>query len=259
MMQAFVTFIYQPFFNILVGMYWLVGRIMGTPDMGIAVVIFAIIVRLILLPLDLIGDRSAAEKADIAKKMSQAKADFKNDPVALKQLQKSIMRSKPAAVISEIFMITVQLIIIVMLYRIFTTGLEGSDLHLLYPFMPKIETPINLLFLGMFDLSHTSWSLNFLQSLCIFTLEGLHMLVSPQPTSRQEFLSLAVFLPVVSFLFFMFMPAGKKVFLITTLCFSIFVLLVKQLNFWYHTWLKSTPVSVPGADSTHSTAVNTQS
>ncbi len=248
MLVFFVTYIYQPFFNILVGMYWLVGRILGQPDMGIAVILFAVIVRIVLLPLDMFGSRSAAEKAEISKKIQQAKLEFANDPVALKKAQKQIMRSKPSAVISEIVMIAIQLLIILMLYRIFSTGLEGADLHLLYPFMPKIQTPINLLFLGKFDLSHTSWSLNLLQSLAIFTLEGLNMLLSPQPASRQEFLSMAVFLPVVSFVVFMFLPAGKKVFIITTLCFSILLLLVKQLNFWYHTWLKGTPASVPAPD-----------
>lgn len=257
-MEIFTTYIYQPFFNILVGMYWLVGQVMGKADMGIAVMLFAIIVRIILLPFDFLGNRSADEKADIIKKLNQAKIDFRNDPIKLREFQKRIMRSKPSAVFSEIFMIVIQLIIILMLYRIFTTGLEGADLHLLYSFMPQIQTPINLIFLDRFDLSQTNWTLNLLQSLAIFTLEGLHMLLSPQPSTRREFLSLAVFLPVVSFLLFMFLPAGKKVFIITTLCFSILLTLVKQLNFWYHTWLKSTQSSVPDAGPTPSTTVNTQ-
>ena len=121
-----------------------------------------------------------------------------------------------------------------MLYRIFKTGLEGADLHLLYPFMPEVKTPINLMFLNEFDLSQTNNTLNFIQSLLIFAIEGLHMLFSPGPTSRRDFLSLAILFPIVSFVVFMFLPSGKKLFIITSLLFSIAVMLIKQALFWYH-------------------------
>ena len=51
------------------------------------------------------------------------------------------MRGNPGPVISETINITIQVIIILMLYRIFKTGLEGADLHLLYPFMPEVKIP----------------------------------------------------------------------------------------------------------------------
>ena len=51
-----------------------------------------------------------------------------------------MMHGNPGPVISETINITIQVIIILMLYRIFKTGLEGADLHLLYPFMPEVKT-----------------------------------------------------------------------------------------------------------------------
>lgn len=196
--------------------------------MGVAVILFALVVRLILLPLDFAGDRSAKEKHDIAEKIKELEKTYRHEPVRLKAEIKKIMRSSPGAVISETAMITIQLIIILMLYRIFKTGLEGADLHLLYKFMPKVETPINLMFLNRFDLSRTNATLNIIQSFLIFAIEALHMLFSVKPASRREFISLAIFLPVVSFFIFMFLPAGKKLFIITALLFSIAVNLIKQ-------------------------------
>ena len=230
----FVTYIYQPFFNILVGLSWLVGRVFGDPDMGIAVILFALVVRIILLPLDFAFDRSEDEKLAISNKIKQLQKEYRSDQVRLKQEIKKVMRGNPGPVISETINIAIQVIIILMLYRIFKTGLEGADLHLLYPFMPEIKTPINLLFLNEFDLSQTNNTLNFIQSLLIFAIEGLHMLFSPGPTSRRDFLSLAIIFPIISFIVFMFLPSGKKLFIITTLLFSIGVMLVKQALFWYH-------------------------
>lgn len=237
MIHLFTTYIYQPFFNILVGIYWILGQMMEEPDMGIAVIIFAVIVRIIMLPLSFASDRSALEKKEISEKISKIRKEFAHDPVRIKLEEKKILRSNPGAIISETIIILIQLIIIIMLYRIFKTGLEGADFHLLYDFMPSIPQPINLMFLGQYDLSRPNFALNILQSLTIFVLEAFSMLFSVQPVSRREFLSLSLFMPVASFFIFAIMPAGKKVFIITTLIFSIVEVLVRQLLFWYHTYL----------------------
>ncbi len=232
--DIFITYIYQPFFNILVGLYWLVGQTFGVADMGVAVILFAVVVRIILLPLDFAFDRSEKEKLAIAQKVKEIEKEYKSDPVRRKEEIKNVMRGNPGPVISETVNIIIQVIIILMLYRIFKTGLEGEDLHLLYSFMPEVKTPINLLFLGKYDLSQTNNTLNLIQSLLIFAIEALHMLFSPSHTGRREFISLAIFLPIVSFFVFMFLPSGKKLFIITSLLFSIGVMLVKQALFWYH-------------------------
>ncbi|MBI3954427.1 YidC/Oxa1 family membrane protein insertase [Candidatus Collierbacteria bacterium] len=235
MPSFFTIYIYQPFFNILLGLYWLVGFLTGQkPDMGIAVILFAFIVRIIMLPLTLAADRTEAEKRNIVTKIDEIKKLYKHDPLKLKTETRKVFKGNPGAVVSEAITIFIQFIIILMLYRIFKTGLEGEDLHLIYDFMPSVSTPINLMFLGEIDLSKSHMGLNFIQSSLIFIFEALHMLFSPLPTSRKEFITLGIFLPIVSFIIFALLPAGKKVFIITSLAISIFILLVKQLTFWYH-------------------------
>ncbi|HCQ31005.1 TPA: hypothetical protein DIU27_01290, partial [Candidatus Collierbacteria bacterium] len=166
-MDFFTLYIYQPFFNILVGLYWLVGQLFAAPDMGIAVILFAVAVRFILLPIDFVGERSDEEKLQVSLKVKQIKKEFVHDPVKQKEEIKKLMRQSPGAIFSEIFTITIQVLIILILYRIFTTGLEGADMHLLYKFMPTVRQPINLMFLGKYDLSHTNSALNILQSIMI--------------------------------------------------------------------------------------------
>lgn len=247
----FTTYIYQPFFNILVGLYWAIGELTGVADMGVAVIVFSLIVRIILLPFDFAVDRSADDKVKITNQIKAIEKEFRHDPVKQKIEKKKLMKSSPGAIASEIFSIVIQVIIILMLYRIFTTGLIGADLHLLYSFMPPVAIPINLMFLGEFDLSHTNYTLNIIQSLLIFAIEALHMLFSPLPSSRREFLSLAIFLPIVSFGIFAFLPAGKKLFIITSLIFSIFMALVRQGIFWYKLAfsIKAAPAQSPPSNS----------
>ncbi len=233
-MDFFTAYIYQPFFNILVGLYWLVGRALSQPDMGIAVILFAVAVRLILLPLDLLGQQSEEEKFKISQKIKQLNQEFSSDPISLKRETRAVMRQSPGAIISEVINVLIQLLIILILYRIFTTGLEGADLHLLYPFMPPIRLPINLLFLGKYDLSHTNNTLNLIQSAVLALSEFIHLYLQPVKPSRQDFVSLVIIFPLVCFGVFVFLPAGKKVFIITSLVFGIVVTLVKQALFLYY-------------------------
>ena len=67
MISLFITLIYQPFFNLLVGLYWILDSMTaGNGDMGIAVIILTIIIRVLLLPLSLNGQKTEGERREIA-------------------------------------------------------------------------------------------------------------------------------------------------------------------------------------------------
>jgi hypothetical protein len=155
------------------------------------------------------------------------------------------MRQKPGAIISEVLNVIFQAVIIIMLYRIFTTGLEGADLHLIYKFMPNIHLPINLMFLGKYDLSRTNNTLNVIQSLLIATNESMHLYFSPVKPTQKDFISLVIIFPIVCFILFLFLPAGKKVYIITSLVFTMIVRLIRQASFLYYSFSrKPAPVVV---------------
>jgi hypothetical protein len=116
------------------------------------------------------------------------------------------MRQSPGAIVSNFYRCN-SITIIVVLYRIFSTGLEGEDMHLLYSFMPFVKEPINLLFLGKYDLSHTNATLNLMQSLMIALNEFIHLSLSPVKSSRREFFSL---LFSHSLFFNLYVPAFRQ-------------------------------------------------
>lgn len=223
----FTTFIYQPFFNILVLFYIALERISGNADMGTAVIMLTILIRILLLPLSFASHRSEKERREIGEQSRALDAEFSADPIKLEKAKRRLMRSNKRIIISEVFMLFIQASIALMLWKIFATGLGGADIHLIYSFMPEVQLPFNLTFMDRFDLTHTSFILNLIQSFSIFAVETLAILISPFPHTRAEVVRLQLVLPLVSFLVFMGLPAGKKLFVITTLWFSFGLLLIR--------------------------------
>jgi membrane protein insertase Oxa1/YidC/SpoIIIJ len=265
--SLFVSIIYQPFLNILVFFYWALGQIPGnTADMGVAVILMTIVLRVIMLPIAIASDRSEHEREEISKQAKLISDTYHSDPIRLNQELKKLMRTKPRVLVSEFFEFLIDIAIIFMLIRIFTTGLEGADLNLLYPFVPHPVTPYNLVFLGKIDLAHPSILLNLVQSFCILLVEVIAEYTSPfrnilsmerpaleynsvtNPKSsyawetRSRVKSLQFFLPIVSFLIFMFLPAGKKLFIITALIFSMIYMILKAIR---RKFIEMSPAPVP--------------
>lgn len=236
--EIYTLIIYQPFLNILVGIYWVLslastaGTAVAHPppaDMGVAVIIFTIIVRLLMLPLTFSAERSEKERREIEEKIEEIEKRFSGDPIQKDKEIKKLLQSNKRVVNSSLLDLFIQVIIALMLWRIFAKGLLGEDLHLIYSWMPKVQQPFNLMFLGKYDLTHPHMSLNLLQSILIFILEVINSLASPYKVTRREVVRMQFTLPIFAFLIFMFLPAGKKLFVITALCFSIVYSLLRLI------------------------------
>ena len=231
MVHLFVLLIYQPFLNVLIFFYWLLNLISGGhPDMGIAVILLTIVIRIILLPVSLMEDRGEKERRALVHRSEELEKIYASDPILLRSETKKLFRRNNGVIVGELFSLFIQVMITLMLWRIFATGLEGEDIHLIYSFMPKVDLPFNLVFLGKFDLSHTNLWLNLMQSFMIFVVETASVLTSPYPTTKGEVVRLQFFLPVISFLIFMNLPAGKKLFIITTLIISLILIIYKFIK-----------------------------
>jgi YidC/Oxa1 family membrane protein insertase len=241
-MYLITTYLYQPFLNLLVFFYWLIGHTPLGYDMGVAVILLTLAIRFLLLPITLSSQRSEAERRKIHESVKEVEAHPTATQVEKKEEIRKILRGSPRILISEVVMFVIQLAIALILWRIFATGLTGEDLHLLYSFMPEVPEPYVLSFLGKYDLTHPDLILNIVQTLVIFLLETLVVLTSPYHVSRSEVVRVQFVLPVISFAIFAFLPAGKKLFMITTLLFSISVLL---LQIAYRTYKKYFPDPEP--------------
>ena len=109
------------------------------------------------------------------------------------------------------------------------TGLTGQDLHLIYPFMPEVEQPFNLIFMGI-PLDQPSLATNFTLMILLFIMETLSVLASiPGSISRSRAIKAQLLLPIISFIFFSFMPAGKQLFVIVSVIFSIILTFIRLI------------------------------
>jgi YidC/Oxa1 family membrane protein insertase len=232
--QIFVSLIYQPFLNLLVGVYWMIETVFGDADMGVAVIVFTVILRLILLPLHLSSSRSEKERREIEKQIAKLKQQFAEDPVTLKQEIKRIVRMNKRVMIFEGLDLGIQVMIMIMLWRMFARGLMGGDLHLLYDFIPG-GSQFNLVFANSIDLTRPHFGLSILTGIAIFVMEFISLKFSPYPIRKNDYLALG-FLPIAAVTFFAFMPAGKKLFVLVTVLFSIMLNIAKQTAYWIHSF-----------------------
>lgn len=231
LLNIFITFIYQPFLNLLVFFYWVLGVFTnGHPDMGVAVIMMTIVIRLLLLPMSLAEDKGVKERHELNEKFHEIDLLYSGDPIRQREERKKLFRRNPKVVLAETFSLFVQTAITLMLWKMFATGLEGQDIHLIYPFMPKVDLPFNLIFLGKFDLSKPNFVLNIIQSLMIFIVETVGIITSPYPPMKGEVVRLQLVLPIVSFLIFLNLPAGKKVFIIVTLMITLILQIYKYIK-----------------------------
>lgn len=243
----FEHYIYQPFFNILVWLYWFLGTINpDLADMGVAVIVFSIVVQIILFPLRLAGERSEDEKKAIVDKFDALNVQYAHEPIKQREEIKKLMRGNARTVVSTTINLLIQIGLVLMLYRIFTTGLEGADFYLLYPFVPRVDH-INLMFLGKYDLSHTNATLNLLQSAMIFLVEMLGAIRTTSIIRKKDIALMQLILPLGSYIIFMFLPSGKKLFVITALAFSAVYNVIKIIQETFEKLMAKMSPSTPAA------------
>ncbi len=233
MLNLIITIFYQPFLNALVLVYWALDQVMKEPDMGIAVIIFTVLIRIFLLPLTIASTQSEDERRLIGREFEEIRRHYEDsEPLVFQQKKKELIEKYRPTIRFEFINLTIQVIIAVILWRIFGEGLAGKDLHLLYDWMPEVDLPFNLTFLGKIDLTKPSLLMNFLSSSLLFLVETLNLTFSPIPPSREDRL-VQFLLPILVFFYLFRMPAGKKFFIVVTLIISTIIILVRETRNLY--------------------------
>lgn len=226
MIHLFTTLLYQPFFNLLIAFYILIAQIPGLePDMGLAVILLTLVIRILMLPLTIASTRTIKERYEIEQAIKKIQEESHTKPNQFRKQIRSVLRANRRVIISEGLTFLIQLGIFFILYRIFKTGLKGTDIHLMYDFLPPVKLPFNLYFVDTIDLTKPSWILNTVQTITIFAVELVSLANSPVPVNRNDIVRYLVAMPIASFIIFAFLPSGKKLFIITTLTFSLFFML----------------------------------
>lgn len=146
--QIFHSVFYQPLYN---GLVFLISVIPGA-DVGLAVVILTLIVKIIILPLSHKSVASQAKMRSIEPEIKKVKEQHSDKQEQARQVM-DLYKKHGVNPFSGCFLMLVQLPIIFALYWVFLKGLAHNiDQSLLYSFIIPPDQ-VNMHFLGIIDMS----------------------------------------------------------------------------------------------------------
>ncbi len=149
MAAFFNAILYQPIFNLFVGLYTAI------PDVGVVIVIITLLIKVLLYPStkkSIIAQRSLQE---LQPKLEELKKQYKDNQQTLAQETMKMYKEHKVNPLGSCLPILIQLPIFLALYWVFRDGLTSDNFEQLYSFIPN-PGHINSMSFGIFDLSKPS-------------------------------------------------------------------------------------------------------
>jgi YidC/Oxa1 family membrane protein insertase len=148
MSEIFHTIFYQPVLNLLVFLY----NIVPGHDLGIAIILLTIIIKLLLLPLSRQSIKSQKALQNLQPKIDEIKKKYANNREEMGRAMMALYKENKVNPFSSCLPLLIQLPFLFAVFRVFRNGFANGSLDLVYPFITRPET-INTISLGFIDLS----------------------------------------------------------------------------------------------------------
>ena len=171
------TIFYIPFYNLLIFFSWLTNG-----SVGWSIVLLTVLIRLILLPSSLKAAKSATKMQTLQPKMNEIKEKYKGDQKKQNEEMMRLYKEEGASPFGACLPLLIQLPILLILYRVFTAGLDTSRYNLLYSFTPHPET-LQPIFLGINLAKPDLWVLPILAGVMQLILSLMSM---PKPVKNKD-------------------------------------------------------------------------
>lgn len=227
MVALFNNYIYQPLFQILLFLY----EKFSFGDLGIAIILLTIFIRIVLLPIFYKGAKDQIILQKIAPKLKEIQTKHKENKE--KQVQETMALYKEHRVnpFSSFFLLLVQLPILFALFKMFSYGLSS---------IPNLEP----LFLGIVDLTERNLVFVFLAAAAQYWQSKLMIPKTNRATknlspSERMARQMVVIGPLMT-LFFLgvikidgaYLPSAVALYWLTTSVFSVIqqIVINKRLN-----------------------------
>lgn len=177
--------IFRPLYNILVG----IMDVLPWIDVGLAVILFTVIIKIILFPLSKSALVTQLRMKEVEAEANKIKTQYANDKQAQTLKTMELYKQKGIKPFSGILLLIIQLPILLSLIQIFYKIIPviDPDHNLLYSFVssPVLKT----MFLGLIDLTHPSLILAIATGVVQF-LQLKYSLAAqaskPAPGAKQE-------------------------------------------------------------------------
>lgn len=222
MSQLFSTICYQPILNLLVFLY----NIVPGSDIGIAIIVMTIVIRLALMPLSKKAIESQKSLQDLQPKIEEIKKQYAGNKEEMGRRMMALYAEHKINPLSSCLPLLIQFPFLFAVFKVFRTGLSNGSLALVYPFISRPEM-INAVSLGFLDLSKPNMVLAVLAGLSQFWQAKMMMRKRPavkSEGSKDEDMAATMnkqmlyMMPVLTVVFGASMPGGLTLYwLITTL------------------------------------------
>jgi len=160
MIQLYNALLYQPIFNLMVFLY----NTLAWHDIGIAIVILTLLIKLILYPLSVKSIKAQKALQDLQPKMEALKKKYKQQPELLGREMMALYKQEKISPASSCLPLIIQMPFLIAVYQVFRNGFKAESLNLLYSFVPNPGN-INPLAFGLIDFSQRNIVLAILAGL----------------------------------------------------------------------------------------------
>jgi len=220
MVNLFNSYLYNPLLNFLIYLY----HNFSFGDIGIAVILLTVLVRIVLFPVFYKGAKDQAIMQKIAPKLKEIQVKHKDDKE--KQVKETMALYKDHKVnpFSQIFLLLIQLPIMIAIFKIFSVGI-------------KTISNLNPYFLGFVDLTQKNLILVLIAAALQFYQTKLMLPktdknakdLSPAEKMGKQMMYIG---PVMTVLIFSSLPSVISLYWLTFSAFSVIqqIVINKRLN-----------------------------
>lgn len=214
----FDLLIAKPLLNALVLLY----TYLSFNDLGVAIILFTIFVRILLFP---IFQRMLVEQKAVSRlqpHISRVKRELHAEPEAQAKAILGLYREHRVNPFSGFFLLFLQLPILFALFSVINTALNGGVAGKLYSFVPD-PGALAPSFLGLINLGGQSMVVVVFAALAQFLQSMLSVPVTTDPTARATARIMAFIAPGITLVFFFALNLSNAIGLywITTSLFSV--------------------------------------
>lgn len=149
MSNIFTTVLYQPIFNLFVGLYHIV------PDIGVVIFLLTLLLKAVLYPLTSASIKAQKSLTDLQPKLEAIKKEQAGNKQRIAEETMKLYKEHKVNPMGSCLPLLIQLPIFIALYWVLQAGLTDAKFDLLYSFVPN-PGKINTFTLHLIDLSKTN-------------------------------------------------------------------------------------------------------
>lgn len=226
MSYIFQTFFYQPVLNLLVFIY----NIVPGHDLGVAIVLLTVVIKLILLPLSKQSIKSQKALQDLQPKIDEIKKKYASNKEEQGRAMMALYKDNKVNPFSSCLPLLIQFPFLIAVFRLFRTGFDNNNLSLVYSFVGRPEA-IRTLSLGFLELSKPNIVLAVLAGAAQFWQAKMMSTKKPEvksPGSKDESMAaimnkqMLYFMPAFTVFIGLTLPGGLTLYWFVTTLLTVF-------------------------------------